>query len=70
MVRPAALVLATTLARPDLDFIHAINDAFASLPIFVGLRRDDASSEVPLSTNVQRVRSFTGLLHEVLAVVG
>ncbi len=70
MVRPAALVLATTLARPDLDVVHAVNDAFASLPIFVGLRRDDASSEVPLSSNVQRVRSFTGLLHEVLAVVG
>ncbi|QAY64486.1 MerR family transcriptional regulator [Xylanimonas allomyrinae] len=70
MVRPAALVLATTLARPDLDVVHAVHDAFTSLPIFVGLRRDDSASAVPLAPTVQRVRSFTGLLHEVLAVVG
>ncbi|RZS63202.1 MerR family transcriptional regulator [Xylanimonas ulmi] len=69
MVRPAALVLATTLARPDLGVVHSVHDAFASLPIFVGLRRDDSVSEVPLAATVQRVRSFTGLLHEVLAVV-
>ncbi|WP_425954990.1 MerR family transcriptional regulator [Xylanimonas sp. McL0601] len=70
MVRPAALVVATTLARPDLDVVHSVHDAFASLPIFVGLRRDDSASTVPLAPSIQRVRSFTGLLHEVLAVVG
>ncbi|PZR54911.1 MerR family transcriptional regulator [Xylanimonas oleitrophica] len=70
MVRPAAVVLATTLARPDLDVVHAVHESFGELPIFVGLRRDDAASEVPLATSVQRVRSFPGLLHEVLAVVG
>jgi hypothetical protein len=70
MVRPAALVLATTLARPDMSTVHAVHDAFGSLPIFVGLRRDDSVSDVPLASTVQRVRSFTGLLHEVLAVVG
>ncbi|QAY70142.1 MerR family transcriptional regulator [Xylanimonas protaetiae] len=70
MVRPAAVVLATTLARPDLDAVRSVHDAFASLPIFVGLRRENAASELPLAPTVQRVRSFTGLLHEVLAVVG
>ena len=70
MVRPAALVLATTLARPDLGVVHAVHDAFASLPIFVGVRRDDSAVDLPLASTVQRVRSFTGLLHEVLAVVG
>ncbi|MEG3615867.1 MerR family transcriptional regulator [Isoptericola haloaureus] len=70
MVRPAALVLATGQRRPDLDVVHAVHEGFAELPIFVGLRRDDAASELPLTPQVQRVRSFTGLLHEVLAVVG
>ncbi|MCL2594007.1 MAG: MerR family transcriptional regulator [Promicromonosporaceae bacterium] len=70
MVRPAAVVLATNLARPDLDVVYAVHDKFESLPIFVGLRREDSASDVPLAANVQRVRSFTGLLHEVLAVVG
>ncbi|MCK0117910.1 MerR family transcriptional regulator [Isoptericola sp. S6320L] len=69
MVRPAALVLATTQRRPDLDVVHAVHEGFPDLPIFVGLRRDDAASEIPLAAQVQRVRSFTGLLHEVLAVV-
>ncbi|WP_407318912.1 MerR family transcriptional regulator [Isoptericola halotolerans] len=69
MVRPAALVLATTQRRPDLDVVHAVHEGFPDLPIFVGLRRDDAATEIPLAPQVQRVRSFTGLLHEVLAVV-
>ncbi|WP_402461722.1 MerR family transcriptional regulator [Isoptericola aurantiacus] len=69
MVRPAAMVLATTQRKPDLDLVHAVHDGFPDLPIFVGLRRDDAASELPLTPQVQRVRSFTGLLHEVLAVV-
>ncbi|MCA5892610.1 MerR family transcriptional regulator [Isoptericola sp. NEAU-Y5] len=70
MVRPAALVLATTQRRPDLDVVHAVHEGFPDLPIVVGLRRDDAASELPLAPTVQRVRSFTGMLHEVLAVVG
>jgi hypothetical protein len=70
MVRPAAVVLATTQRRPDLDVVRAVHDGFPELPVFVGLRRDDAASELPLAATVQRVRSFTGLLHEVLAVVG
>jgi DNA-binding transcriptional MerR regulator len=70
MVRPAAVVLATTLARPDLDVVHALHDDHPDLPIFVGLRRDESAGDLPLAPSVQRVRSFTGLLHEVLAVVG
>jgi hypothetical protein len=70
MVRPAAVVLSTTQRRPELDLVHAVHDGFPEVPVFVGLRRDDAASELPLAPTVQRVRSFTGLLHEVLAVVG
>ena len=70
MVRPAALVLATSQRRPDLDVVHAVHEGFPELPIVVGLSRDDAAGELPLAATVQRVRSFTGMLHEVLAVVG
>lgn len=70
MVRPSALVLATTQRRPDLDVVHAVHEGFPELPIIVGLRRDEAAGELPLSATVQRVRSFTAMLHEVLAVVG
>ncbi|PFG42266.1 MerR-like DNA binding protein [Isoptericola jiangsuensis] len=70
MVRPAALVLATLQRRPDLDLVHAVHEGFPQLPIFVGLRRDDAAAELPLTPQVQRVRSFTGMLHEILEVVG
>jgi hypothetical protein len=70
MVRPAAVVLSTTQRRPELDVVHAVHEGFPEVPVFVGLPRDDAAAELPLAATVQRVRSFTGLLHEVLAVVG
>lgn len=69
MVRPAAMVLATMQTRPILDVVHAAHDAHPDLPIFVGLHRDAEATDVPLAPTVQRVRSFTGLLHEVLAIV-
>ncbi|OLT53456.1 hypothetical protein [Cellulosimicrobium sp. CUA-896] len=69
MVRPAAVAMVTTQARPDLGIIHAAFDANPELPMFVGLPSDDAAAELPLATTVHRVRSFTGLLHELLAVV-
>ena len=69
MVRPTAVVLATTQNKPDLDVVHAVNQAYPELPIFVGLRADAAATDLPFGPTVQRVRSFTGLLHEVLAVI-
>jgi hypothetical protein len=69
MVRPTAVVLATTQNKPDLDVVHAVNEAYPELPIFVGLRADAAATDLPFGPTVQRVRSFTGLLHEVLAVI-
>jgi hypothetical protein len=69
MVRPTAVVLATTQTKPDLDVVHAVNESYPELPIFVGLRADAAATDLPFGPTVQRVRSFTGLLHEVLAVI-
>lgn len=68
MVRPVATVLVTSLTRPELGIVHALHNAQPALPIFVGLSSDDAAADLPLSANVTRVRSFQGLLHEVLAV--
>ena len=68
MVRPVATVLVTSLTRPELGIVHALHDAQPDLPIFVGLSSDDAAADLPLSANVSRVRSFQGLLHEVLAI--
>lgn len=69
MVRPTAVVLATTQNKPDLDVVHAVNESHPDLPIFVSLRADAAATDLPFGPTVQRVRSFTGLLHEVLAVI-
>ena len=69
MVRPAAVVLATTQTRPSLDVVHAVHEAYPELPLLVGMRADAAAGDVPFGPTVQRIRSFNGLLHEVLAVL-
>ncbi|MEK8225613.1 hypothetical protein NKG05_05045 [Oerskovia sp. M15] len=69
MVRPAAIAVVTMQTRPALDVVHTLHEANPGLPIFVGLASDEAALSLPLASTVQRVRSFTGLLHEALAVV-
>ncbi|WP_435738802.1 MerR family transcriptional regulator [Cellulosimicrobium sp. PMB13] len=69
MVRPAAVAMVTTQARPDLGIVHATFEANPGLPVFVGLPSDDVAADLPLAPTVHRVRSFPGLLHELLAVV-
>ncbi len=69
MVRPRATVMVTDLAHPELQLIHALHDANPDLPIFVGLRADAAAQDLPLAASVCRIRSFEGLVHEVLAAV-
>ncbi len=69
MVRPSAVAMVTTQARPDLGLVHATHEANPSLPVFVGLPSDEAAVDLPLAATVHRVRSFPGLLHELLAVV-
>lgn len=68
MVRPVATVLVTSLSRPELGIVHALHEAHPELSVFVGLSSDDAAADLPQSRFVSRVRSFQGLLHEVLAV--
>jgi len=68
MVRPVATVMVTSLTHPDLGLVHAISEVHPQVPQFVGLEHDSAVDDLPVVANVHRTRSFTGLLHEVLAV--
>ena len=68
MVKPVAVVLVGGRAQPDLTIVGELHESQPLLPIFVGLVDDDAAARLPLDRSVHRARSFTGLLHEVLAV--
>jgi len=67
MTRPAAIVLVTERTDADLAVIGALAQAQPDVPQFVVLP-DGAAADMPLGRSVHRARSFTGLLHEVLAV--
>ena len=68
MVRPAAVVLITQMVRPDLAVVGQLCDGNPELPVFVAVADDTAAEDLPRSSQVQRVRSFSGLFHEVCAV--
>ncbi|PFG36308.1 DNA-binding transcriptional MerR regulator [Flavimobilis soli] len=68
MVRPAAVVLITQMVRPDLAVVGQLCDGNPELPVFVAVADDTAAEDLPKSSQVQRVRSFSGLFHEVCAV--
>jgi DNA-binding transcriptional MerR regulator len=70
MVRPVAVVLVGQQTGPDLTVVGELHAAQPDLPLFVGLVDDEAAGTLPLNRSVHRARSFTGLLHEVLAVSG
>jgi transposase-like protein len=68
MVQPVAVVLVGEQPRPDLAIVGELHTAQPGMPLFVGLVDDEAAATLPLDRSVHRARSFTGLLHEVLAV--
>jgi DNA-binding transcriptional MerR regulator len=70
MVRPVAVAVVGERTGPDLSIVGELHEAEPGLPVFVGLVDDDAAATLPLDRSVHRARSFTGLLHEVLAVSG
>lgn len=69
MTSPSAVVLTSEQPAPDLDMVAALAEDRPEVPVYV-MVPDEAAGAVPLGRQVSRVRSFTGLLHEVLAVVG
>ncbi|HEY0215177.1 MAG TPA: MerR family transcriptional regulator [Cellulomonas sp.] len=69
MTSPSAVVLTSEQTVPDLDMVVALAAERPELPVYV-MVPDEASELVPLGRQVHRVRSFGGLLHEVLAVCG
>ncbi|HEY0187251.1 MAG TPA: MerR family transcriptional regulator [Cellulomonas sp.] len=69
MTSPSAVVLTSEHDAPDLDMVAALAEERADLPVYV-MVPERAADAVPLGRQVHRVRSFRGLLHEVLAVSG
>ncbi|WP_448061916.1 MerR family transcriptional regulator [Cellulomonas hominis] len=67
MTAPSAVVTVTTRSAPDLATVEALAHERGDVPQFV-LVPGPADAAVPFERSVHRVRSFTGLLHEVLAV--
>ncbi|GIG26883.1 MerR family transcriptional regulator [Cellulomonas denverensis] len=67
MTSPSAAVVMSEREDPDLSVIEALSAQHPELLQFV-MVPDAAAGLVPLSHRVQRVRSFAGVLHEVVAV--
>lgn len=68
MVRPVAAVLITQMTNPDLAVVGQLCDGNPDLPLFVAVADDVAAQQLPRTSQVQRVRSVSGLFHEVCAV--
>jgi hypothetical protein len=69
MTTPSAVVMSSELTAPDLGLVAALAEQHPELPVFV-MVPDEAAATVPLGTQVHRVRTVPGLVHEVLAVCG
>lgn len=67
MTRTRAVVTIGEGHQVDLEVVERIAEQHAELPQFV-MVPDRASASVPLGRSVHRAHSFTGLVHEVLAV--
>ena len=70
-VRPAAVVLDIDPGVADADagaVIHAVATAAPSMPLYVH-RAGAGMVDLPVSATVHRVRTVTGALHEILAVI-
>jgi hypothetical protein len=67
MTRARAVVTIGERADADLEVVDRLASEQPDLPQFV-MVPDGAAGAVPLGRSVHRARTFTGLLHEVLAV--
>ncbi len=67
MTRPRAVITIGEGTEVDLDVVARIAQDPADVPQFV-MVPERAAHAVPLGRSVHRARSFTGLVHEVLAV--
>jgi hypothetical protein len=67
MTRARAVVMLGERADADLEVVDRLAREQPDLPQFV-MVPDRAAGAVPLGRSVHRARTFTGLLHEVLAV--
>ena len=70
MVKPAAVILMTAGQNPELIQLAEMHEMYPELPIFVGDTDKNNSLEIPTSSHISRVRTYAGMVHEVLAVLG
>lgn len=68
MTRPVAAVFIADDHAPNVELIEQLVADYPQLPIFIGLGGRDALPPRVQSAQVERVRSFTALFHEVVAV--
>ena len=68
MTRPVAAVFIADDHAPNVELIEQLVVDYPQLPIFIGLGGRDALPPKVQSPQVERVRSFTALFHEVAAV--
>ncbi|CAL8970916.1 hypothetical protein CELL_00898 [Cellulomonas sp. T2.31MG-18] len=69
MTRAGALVTVSQQQVPDLAPVARLAEDRPEVPHFV-MVPDSAAELLPLGRSVHRARTFTGLLHEVLAALG
>lgn len=69
MTRAGALVTVSQQQAPDLSFVARLVEERPEVPHFA-MVPDAAAELLPLGRSVHRARTFTGLLHEVLATLG
>jgi len=67
-VRPAAVLLHVAAETPA-ELVRSLGELASELPLFV-LREGAAPLDLPPAGALHRVRTLTGALHEILAVVG
>lgn len=65
MIRPSCVVFETSHGDPDVDFLRRLDEAFPSLPIYVGPGADVEVGDLVTRPHVIRIRSFMALFHEV-----
>lgn len=66
MSRPRALVHLSERSDVDLDLVGRLAQSHPELPQFLSVP-EAAAARVPFGPSVHRARTFTGLLHEVVA---
>ncbi|QTE31280.1 MerR family transcriptional regulator [Pengzhenrongella sicca] len=70
MTHPVAVGVISEQADPDLAIVGELSAAWPDLPLFVGYAPGRGAGGITFGQTVRLERSFLGLFHEILAVIG